>query len=150
MSAAAAQRKSSGGSSASGRAAAGRGGFDGSFNDSTSSHASEETGSGDGKRRSSRRTHKEVRRFGEFQSWESVAADEVPPSPAFVGNPKQRRQYLEAYAKVQYEQEAAERKARGETTEDTVADVHSRVQQLMMEANEKLPDYAPSPAKCLH
>ena len=150
MSVAAAQRKSSGGSSASGRAAAGRGGFDGSFNDSTSSHASEETGSGDGKRRSSRRTHKEVRRFGEFQSWESVAADEVPPSPAFVGNPKQRRQYLEAYAKVQYEQEAAERKARGETTEDTVADVHSRVQQLMMEANEKLPDYAPSPAKSLH
>ena len=150
MSAVTAQRKSSGGSSASGRAAAGRGGFDGSFNDSTSSHASEETGSGDGKRRSSRRTHKEVRRFGEFQSWESVAADEVPPSPAFVGNPKQRRQYLEAYAKVQYEQEAAERKARGETTEDTVADVHSRVQQLMMEANEKLPDYAPSPAKSLH
>ena len=91
-----------------------------------------------------------MRRFGEFQSWESVAADEVPPSPAFVGNPKQRRQYLEAYAKVQYEQEAAERKARGETTEDTVADVHSRVQQLMMEANEKLPDYAPSPAKSLH
>ena len=39
---------------------------------------------------------------------------------------------------MQYEQEAAERKARGETTEDTVADVHSRVQQLMMEANEKL------------
>ena len=31
-----------------------------------------------------------------------------------------------------------------------MADVHSRVQQLMMEANEKLPDYAPSPAKSLH
>ena len=148
---AAAQRKSSGGSSSGRAGGAGRGGCgDASFNDSTSSQASEETGSGDGKRRSSRRTHKEVRRFGEFQSWESVAADEVPPSPAFVGNPKQRRQYLEAYAKVQYEQEAAERKARGETTEDTVADVHSRVQQLMMEANEKLPDYAPSPAKSMH
>ena len=89
-------------------------------------------------------------RFGEFQSWESVAADEVPPSPAFVGNPRQRQAYLEAYAKARYEEELAERKANGHEVEDTVSDVHSRVAELMKAADEMLPDYAPSPAKSLH
>jgi hypothetical protein len=107
-------------------------------------------GGNNNKRRSSRRTHKGVTRFGEFQSWESVAADEVPPSPAFVGNPRQRQAYLEAYAKARYEEELAERKANGHAVEDTVSDVHSRVAELMKAADEMLPDYAPSPAKSLH
>lgn len=128
------QRKESGGSTSS--AASG----DGSSNGSSKNEAT---------RRSSR-SKQSVTRFGEFQSWESVAADEVPPSPAFVGNPRQRQAYLEAYAKKAYEEEVAERKAKGQTVDDTLDDIHNRVAQLMQSANEMLPDYAPSPAKSLH
>ncbi|CEF99537.1 unnamed product [Ostreococcus tauri] len=116
---------------------------------STSSLRSGSSGTTEATRRSSRE-RKATNKFGEFQSWESVAADEVPPSPAFVGNPRQRQAYLEAYAKNIYEQEVAERKAKGDVVDDTVDDVRSRVEQLMNAANEMLPDYAPSPAKSLH
>lgn len=128
------QRKESGGSTSS--AASG----DGSSNGSSKNEAT---------RRSSR-SKQSVTRFGEFQSWESVAADEVPPSPAFVGNPRQRQVYLEAYAKKVYEEEVAARRAKGQTVDDTADDIHNRVAQLMQSANEMLPDYAPSPAKSLH
>jgi len=107
--------------------------------------ATTESDAGSGATRRSSRAHKEVRRFGEFQSWETVAADEVPPSPAFVGNPRQRQAHLEAYAKARYEEEIAARKAAGISCDDTVADVQSRVAEIM-KAAEALPDYVPSPS----
>ena len=107
--------------------------------------ATTQSDAGSGATRRSSRAHKEVRRFGEFQSWETVAADEVPPSPAFVGNPRQRQAHLEAYAKARYEEEVAARKAAGIACDDTVADVQSRVAEIM-KAAEALPDYVPSPS----
>lgn len=135
-------RKLSAGSSSSGNAA--------SKTTTTTTDSDSLASDGEPKRRSSRRTHKAAERFGEFQSWETVAADEVPPSPAFVGNPRQRQAYLEAYAKAQYEEEIAARKAAGVSTDGAVEDVHSRVAELMKMADEMLPDAAPSPAKSLH
>jgi len=136
-------RKLSAGSSTSDGRASGVG-------SSTTTDSDSIASDGEPKRRSSRRVHKAAERFGEFQSWESVAADEVPPSPAFVGNPRQRQAYLEAYAKAQYEEEIAARTAAGISTDGAVEDVHHRVAELMKMADDMLPDAAPSPAKSVH
>ena len=143
-------RKMSSGSSSSGGNAASSFGASKTTTTTTTTDSDSLASDGEPKRRSSRRTHKAAERFGEFQSWETVAADEVPPSPAFVGNPRQRQAYLEAYAKAQFEEEIAARKAAGVSTEGAAEDVHSRVAELMKMADEMLPDAAPSPAKSLH